>query len=84
MSCILHDLPQSFVIRMNKAVDEHRAVLVPRASFCDGEECEIHIDFYLFEGRVVRREYNQRNTMTLYQYVWDSDLEDFFMHYGSG
>lgn len=59
------------------------AVKIEAASFVDGSEQEFHIDFFAIDGRVFRREYNARNTMTAFQEVVGDDLDLFGAHYGA-
>lgn len=67
---------------LHSDLDGPFATKVAPACFID--EAENEVDFFRLWGRVVRRHYEIRTTITTYQFVEGEDLELFNLIYGEG
>lgn len=78
----LSNVPAHIVSNLIVDLDGPFAVRVEAACFRDGEENENAIDFFRLWGRIVRRHYNGRTTVSTFQFVEGDDISMFDAHYG--
>jgi hypothetical protein len=81
---MLFTVPAHFTFTLASDLEGQFATKIQAACFRDGEEEEHQFDFFRLWGRVVRRHYNGRTTISEYHYVEDEDLELFNIYYPEG
>lgn len=77
----MYSIPSHLIPNLVADLDGEYAVKVTAACFCQGAEEEIQVDFFRLWGRVIRRSYNCRNTVSTFHFVDGDDLEIFNAYY---
>lgn len=77
----MYSIPSRLIPNLIADLDGEHAIKVAAACFRQGAEDEIQVDFFRLWGRVIRRSYNGRTTVSAYHFIDGEDLEIFDAYY---